>query len=53
MVGNTKNGAKHLKEEITWDFLVKKLNEKYILSVVKDKLAMEFQKLRQEQLTVS
>ena len=37
-----KGRAKTLGEEISWNFLVKKFNEKYILGVEKDKLAMEF-----------
>ena len=48
-----KGGAKTLGKEISWSFLVKKFNEKYILGVVKDKLAMEFQDLKQDHLTVS
>jgi len=41
-----KSGAKTLGKEISWNFLVKKFNEKYIPGVVKDKLAMEFQDLK-------
>ena len=43
----------HSQEKITWVFLVKKFNKKYIPSIVKDKLAMDFQELRQEQMTLS
>jgi len=48
-----KGGAKNLGREISWNFLVAKFNEKYIPGVVKDRLAMEFQELKQEQWTVS
>ena len=48
-----KTGAKSLGEEISWKFLVKKFNEKYIPGVVRDKLAMEFQELKQNLLTVN
>ena len=48
-----KAGAKSLGEEISWKFLVKKFNEKYIPGVVRDKLAMEFQELKHDQMTVS
>ena len=41
-----KSGAKSAGEELTWNFLVKKFNEKYIPGVAKDKLAMEFQELK-------
>ena len=48
-----KGGAKSLGEEISWNVLVKKFNEKYIPGVAKDKLAMEFQELKQERMSVS
>ena len=48
-----KGGAKTLGKEISWNFLVKKFNKKYIPGVVKDRLAMEFQDLKHDQLTVS
>ena len=48
-----KSGAKTLGEEISWNLLVKRFNEKYIPRVAKDKLTMEFQKLKQDQLIVS
>ena len=41
-----KGGAKSAGEELTWNFLVKKFNEKYILGVAKDKLPLEFQELK-------
>jgi len=41
-----KGGAESTGEELTWSFLVKKFNEKYILEVTKDKLALEFQELK-------
>ena len=37
-----KNNAKASKEKITWDYLMQKLNEKYILKSARDKLASEF-----------
>jgi len=37
-----KTGAKSLGEEISWKFLVKKFNEKYMPGVVRVKLVMEF-----------
>jgi len=40
------DGAKSLEEEISWNFLVKKFNEKYITGVAKDKLPLEFQELK-------
>jgi len=48
-----RNGAKYSKEEITWDFLVKKFNENYSPGVMKDKLVMEFHGPKQEQMTLS
>ena len=48
-----KGGAKTLGKEISWSFLVKMFNEKFILGVARDKLAIEFQVLKQDQLTVS
>ena len=48
-----KGGARIMGKEISWNYLVKKFNEKYIPGVVKDRLAMEFQDLKQGQLTVS
>jgi len=48
-----KDGAKSAGEELTWNFLVKKFNEKYILGVAKDKLALEFQELKQGRMLVS
>ena len=47
------SGAKTLGKEISWNFLVKIFNEKYIPGVAKDKLVMKFQDLKQDQLTVS
>jgi len=41
-----KGEAKSLREEISWNFLVKKFNKKYILGIAKDKLALEFQELK-------
>ena len=35
-----KGGAKTLGREISWNFLVKKFNEKYIPGVVKDRLGI-------------
>ena len=49
----TKVVAEMPEKEITLIFLVKKLNEKYILNVTRDKLALEFQELKQEQMTVT
>jgi len=37
-----KGEAESAGEELTWSFLVKKFNEKYISEVAKDKLALEF-----------
>ena len=48
-----KGGAKTLEEEISWKSIVKKFNEKYIPRVTKENLVMEFQDLKQDQLTVS
>ena len=48
-----KGGAKSVGEGIIGIFLVKKFNEKYILGVTKDKFAMDFQELRQDQMTVN
>ena len=47
-----KSEAKTLRKEISWNFLVKKFNKKYIPGVAKDKLAIEFQDLKQDHLTV-
>ena len=43
-----KNDAKYSKQEITRDFLAKKFDEKYITGVMRDKLAIEFQKLNKD-----
>ena len=48
-----KGGVKSAGEELTWKFLVKKFNEKYILEVARDKLALEFQELKQGHMSVS
>ena len=37
-----KGGSKSAGEELTWNFLVKKFNEKYMSGVAKDKLALSF-----------
>ena len=42
-----KGGAKSAGEELTWSFLVKKFNENHIPGIAKDKLALEFQELKQ------
>ena len=41
-----KDGDKSAWEDLTWNFLAKKFNEKYISGVEKDKLALEFQELK-------
>lgn len=41
-----KDGAKFSGEEINWDFLVKKFNEKYIPEVARDQLVLKFQELK-------
>ena len=46
MVGSSQKWSKVLNEEITWDFLIKKFNEKYIPGVVRYKFALEFQELK-------
>ena len=48
-----KGGAKSAGKEPTWNYLVMKFNEKYIPGVAKDKLAMEFQELKQDRMSVS
>jgi len=48
-----KGGAKSSREEISWKFLIKKFNEKYIPRVAKDKLAIEFQELKKGRMSVS
>ena len=48
-----KNNAKALKKKITWDYLIQKFNEKYISVSARDKLALEFLELMQEQMTVN
>jgi len=48
-----KSEAKSAGEELTWNFLVKKFNEKYIWGIAKDKLAMEFQELKQGRMLVN
>lgn len=48
-----KNGAKALGEEINWKFLVNKFTEKYISEIARDKLAMEFQELKQGPMTIA
>ena len=48
-----KGGAKSLGEEIFWNFLVKKFNEKYILEVAKDKLTLELQELKKGRMSVN
>jgi len=48
-----KGGANSLREKVSWNFLVKKFNEKYIPGVAKDKLALEFQELKQGQMSVN
>ena len=42
------DGAKFLREEVVWNFLIKKFNEKYISGMAKDQLTQEFQELKQE-----
>ena len=37
------NGGKSAGEELSWNFLVKKFNKKYIPGVAKDKFAMDFE----------
>ena len=41
-----KNSVKSARESITWEFLVNKFTEKYILETTRDKMASEFLKLR-------
>ena len=48
-----KGGAKSAGKELTWNFLVKKFNEKYIPGVAKDKLAMKFQELKLDRMSAS
>ena len=53
MVGDGKGRTKSAGKGLTWNFLVKKFNEKYIPGVTKDKITMEFQQLKQGRMSVS
>ena len=48
-----KGGAKSAGEELTWNFLVKKFNENISRGGAKNKLAMEFNELKQGRMSVS
>ena len=45
--------AEDIGEVITWKFLVDKFTKKYIPRIARDKLALEFQELQQNQMTVT
>ena len=48
-----KDEAKFSGEEVNWNFPIKKFNGKYILNVVNDHLALEFQELKQGHMSVT